>query len=348
MNERDLSPEAAVERFIRRYEGQHSPKTIRSYENRLAHFLEWCEQVGIESMGEIDGWRIEEYYHWRAAQDVEAVTVKGTLAALRQLLKYCVDIDVVDADLPNRIPTINLSKDDERSDLRLETDRAKRLLEFYRDSVEWYGSAHHVTLEVLWHTGCRVGGMRALDVGDFDVDAGTLFFKHRPDTETQLKNDAEGERVVGINPDTTAVVDHWIKRDRPDRADAFGRDALFSTTQGRASISTLRGWAYMGTQPCVYRACPHNRKRRTCEWTERRHASKCPSSRSPHAIRTGSITWQLGEIDDIEIVSERVNSAPATIRRYYDVATPEEKFRERRQGIGNQLDVIGGPTNANN
>lgn len=343
--ERDISPDDAVERFIRRHKGQHSEKTIRSYSNRLQHFLDWCDEEEIDSMREIDGWRIDEFYHWRSGHDIKPVTVKGTMAALRQLLKFCVDIGVVDETIPDRIPTINLSKSDERSDLRLEPERAKQLLAFYRDSTEWYGRAEHVTLELLWHTGCRVGGMRALDLGDFDPERRTLFFRHRPETDTRLKNAEEGERVVGINPATVDALDFWARRDRQDVADDYGREPLFTTRQGRASIATLRGWAYLGTQPCLFRECPHGRRRGHCEFTERRHASKCPSSRSPHAVRTGSITWQLGEIDDIAVVADRVNSAPSTIRRYYDVATPEEKFEERRRGIGESLDILGDAIN---
>lgn len=339
--DRDLDPEEAVNRFLRRHEGQHSDKTIRSYKNRLAHFIDWCAEEDIDRMSEIDGWRIDEYYHWRAAHDIKPVTVKGSLAALRQLLKFCVDVGVVEETLPDRIPTINLSKSDERSDTRLDAERAKELLTFYRDSTQWYGTALHATLELLWHTGCRVGGMRALDVADFDPEQATLFFRHRPETDTRLKNGEEGERVVGINAETVSAIEFWVDRDRPDMADEYGREPLFTTRQGRASIGTLRGWAYMGTQPCLYRECPHGRRRPHCEYTERRHSSKCPSSRSPHAVRTGSITWQLGEIDDIEMVADRVNSAPSTIRRYYDVATPEEAFEDRRRGVGERLDILG-------
>ncbi|MDB9264438.1 hypothetical protein PN424_17595, partial [Halorubrum ezzemoulense] len=37
----------------------------------------------------------------------------------------------------------------------------------------------------------------------------------------------------------------------------------------------------------------HNTQVVDCEYTEFKHASKCPSSRSPHRIRTGAVTWML-------------------------------------------------------
>jgi len=56
-------------------------------------------------------------------------------------------------------------------------------------------------------------------------------------------------------------------------------------------------------------------------------------------IRTGSISWQLDRGVPIDLVAERVNAAPDTIRRYYDKSTELEKFRERRRNITTQLDI---------
>ena len=336
---RELHPADAVDRFLSRRRGQSSSKTVRSYSERLEHFVAFCEEHDIESMSTVDGWTLDEFYHWRSSQNVEPVTVKGTMATTKQLLKFCADLEVVDPTLPDRVPTVTLSKGEESSDVRLETERAKELLAMYRDSTKRFGTSWHATLELAWHSGARLGGMLALDIQDFDPDMGTVHFQHRPDQGTRLKNGYDGERIVELNPDTVDVLEFWIARERPDTADEYGREPLFATYHGRASESSIRSWCYLGTQPCLVRSCPHGRVRRNCEYTERQRASTCPSSRSPHAVRTGSITWQLGQIEDIEIVAERVNAAPSTIRRYYDVATPEEKFDERRRGIGSNLDI---------
>lgn len=342
MNDRDLSPKEAVERFLRRYRGQHSEKTIRSYETRLEKFVVWSNETERGSMATIDGWDLDEFYHWRSDQDVRPVTVKGTMVACTQLIKYCESLDILPEGTYRRVPTVVLSDDEESSDINLPAERAGDLLDYYRGSSAHYGTTNHAFLELAWHTGARLGGIRALDIDDFDADAGTLYFKNRPDTGTRLKNGAAGERIVEVNPTTVEVLVFWIERDRPDKADGFGRDPFFSTRQGRASSSSLRSYCYLATQPCVYRQCPHGRERHSCEYIHRNHASKCPSSRSPHPVRTGSITWQLDRTGDIEYVSERVNAAPETIRRYYDVSTVEQRYRERRKGIGKGLDVTEG------
>lgn len=330
---RDLSPREAADRFLSRRSQRQADETVRSYRHRLSHFVEWAEENDIEQIRDIGGWEIDEYQHHRETDgDVSASTVKGAMVSLKQLLEFCERIEVVDDDVSKKVEIPKLTKDEETSDEQLHADRARKHLAWFRDSDQWFGTAWHASLEVLWHTACRLGGLRGLDLGDYDSDDGTLWFNHRPETETPLKNDDEGERIVSVNEDVVEALDMYVARERPDKRDKYGRDPLFATRQGRPSRTTIRSWCYQSTQPCLYTGCPHSRERRSCEWTERGSAGKCPSSRSPHAIRTGSITWMLNETDgDIEYVARRVNAKPATIRRYYDKATVVEEFEERQQ-----------------
>ncbi|QSG02499.1 XerD/XerC family integrase [Natranaeroarchaeum sulfidigenes] len=114
---------------------------------------------------------------------------------------------------------------------------------------------------------------------------------------------------------------------------------MFSGRQGRPSEATIRAWTYQATQPCVHRNCPHDKKRATCDWTHRNHASKCPSSRSPHQIRTGSITWHCDRGLPIEVISERVNASPDVIKRFYDKADQLRKMEERRKEFTADFDI---------
>ena len=338
-SKRDLSPREARRRFLKRREQTQSSATVRSYGNRLNDFILWAENQGIESMGELTGWEIDDYQMYRESQDIAPATVKGTMVAVRQLLLYCARVEVVDEDLPEKVDIPTLSKAQASSSDRLETKEAKALLNFYRDSKAYFGTAWHAFLEVAWHTGARLGGIRSLDLRDFNAADQTLEFRHQPSSGTPLKNMEEGERIVGVGPSVVEALEMYITRERSDKRDEYGREPLFSCSQGRPSKSTVRAWSYQGTQPCLYRACPHSAERHTCKFTERTHASKCPSSRSPHMIRTGSISWQLDRGVPIDLVAERVNAAPDTIRRYYDKSTELEKFRERRQNITTQLDI---------
>lgn len=329
----------AVERWIQKRETDSTDRTIRGYRNRLKQWLKWCEKHDVTTVGDLDSWLLDEYQLDLNSEGYAPTTIKGRLNTVRLFLEYLVVLEMVDESLPESIDIPNLTKQEEQSEERLEPDHAEQALSYFRDSREHYATPMHTFLEVAWHTGARVAALRGLDLPDFHADEQALEFRHRPASDTPLKNKHEGERWVGLSDEVCAVLRFYLARERYDRHDEHGREPLFATRQGRPSFTTLQAWSYLATQPCLWMSCPHSKRRETCTWTERSHSSKCPSSRSPHTIRTGSITWQLNIGVPIELVSERVNASIAVIKQYYDQASAEEEFEQRRQTTETQLDI---------
>lgn len=335
---RDLTPEEAVSRFVAKRRNSNTDKTVRSYENRLRQFVRWTHtRDDIEVIRDIDGWLVDEYERHLNERGDAASTVKGKMVALKELAKYCVQLDVVDGELPGRVQLPKLSKDEQTNDEKLEAADSRLLLEHYRSSQRDYGTAQHVALELMWHIGGRISCFRALDLGDYDPEERVIRFRHRP--PTRLKDGTDHERNVALTEATAKALNFYIERERFDKRDEAGRTPLFTTRFGRPAESTFQTWGYQVTQPCVAIACPHNRKRDRCEYTQKSHASKCPSSRSPHAIRTGSITWQLNRGLSYVKVAERVAASPETIRRYYDKADLDDELARRRPDT-EDLDIL--------
>ena len=325
----DLSIREARDRFLDERKIDSTYRTVRSYSNRLTQFVRWGEEQQIERVGDLTGWLLDEFR--RSISEDAPVTVKGKMMAVKQMIGYLERIDAVDEGLEDKVPIPTLSAEDERSDTKLDPDDAIALLNFYRDSAAYSGTSEHVALEVFWTTGCRMSGLRALDLPDYDPTTGTLRFVNRPQSDTRLKNGDKGERPVAIPDATVDALDQYIARERHSKHDEYGRKPLFSARQGRPSTTTIRNWTYLATHPCLHKGCPHGRRRETCKYRERNYSSQCPSSRSPHQVRTGSITWQLNSGIPIEDVAERVNSSPDVIRRHYDVASGDEKLEQRRR-----------------
>jgi len=335
----DLAPATARDRFLDRRSTSTTSATIRSYRNRLDRFVQFCHEHNVECVGDLTPWAIDLYLDELGSEDLAPTTHKGHVVAVNQLVQYLVGIGAVDEDLERAIEVPRVDPDDEMNDKALDASDASTLLQSYRSSAAWFGQPRHAILEIAWCTGARVGGLRALDLDDFDRDGLALSFRHRPSTDTPLKNKVDGERDVGIPETVRNVLTTYVDRERPGKRDDHGRTPLWATNQGRATIGTLRSWCYLGTQPCVAVRCPHDRRRQRCDYRDRNHASKCPSSRSPHQIRTGSITWQLNTGVPLEVVAERVNASPRIIAKHYDVATAREELEERRRPFVERFDV---------
>lgn len=335
---RDLSPAEAVEMFLDAKQGRAADNTIQTYHYRLKQFVQWCEQEDIGNVSELNGWTIEQFEIARRT-DLAPVSLKGQMASVKQFVIYLARIEAVDEGLPDKVEIPTVDRSEESSDEKLAVEDAEALIEFFRDGVANYGTVKHVVLEILWHVGCRQSGLRALDIGDFDAERQSLSFRHRPDKGTPLKNGLNSERMVAIPEAVADVVQFYVKRERKDKHDAHGRKPLITTNQGRPVEGTIRGWTYMATQPCLHMPCPHNKDRGTCDWTIRDTASNCPSSRSPHPIRTGSITWHLHRGVPPRVVSERADVSQRVLEQHYDKATQLEKMEERRREYIGGLDI---------
>jgi hypothetical protein len=133
------------------------------------------------------------------------------------------------------------------------------------------------------------------------------------------------------------VLDDYIETNHPHVKDDHGRMPLLGTRNGRAHRTTLMQNIYTLTRPCHYsNECPHGRSRDECEATTNAHASKCPSSVSPHAIRRGSITAHRNANVPKDVASDRMDVSGEVLDKHYDMATPDQK-RKRRSEFLDQI-----------
>lgn len=324
-----MTPREAKERFLRRRRNDSTTASVETYHGRLKLFVEWCDGVGIASVGDLYPYDINDYFDLRSGE-AESTTVENEMYTLRKFCEFLETMGSVD-DLSEKVPIPNVPEDERASDEKIPTDEALAAIRYHRENPETFGTRAHVLLELAWFTGARQGGLRVLDVRDVYQTENCVEFRHRPETDTPLKNKYYGERTVGVLEETMDAVAAFIRKHRYDIHDENGRQPLFASRYGRPTGNTFRVWSYLATLPCSYGSCPHGKSPETCEWTERNHASKCPSSRSPHPIRTGSVTWQLNSGVPIQDVSDRVNAEPKTIAAHYDKPDEEELWRRRRE-----------------
>ncbi len=330
-----LTPRDAVERYLQRRQADATEASIHGWRYRLKLFVEWCDDVGIDRVDELGRLDLDEYYGHRSAE-VAPATLEGEMWTMKMFVQFLEQLGAVDEDLSDAVRIPDVDEDDRSNDVRLDAAEALPLIQHYRES-DLRASRAHAFLELAWVTGARKSGLRGLDLRDVHADENYVKFVDRPGTT--LKKGSRGERPVAIPPTTADVLEEYIDGARFDVYDENNRAPLITSQRGRPATTTYTSWSYLATLPCIRTACPHGRDRATCEYVKRAHASKCPSSRSPHKIRTGSITWQLDLGIPPEVVAERVNASLETIEQHYDVASPRERMEERRRQYVEEIDL---------
>ncbi|MFD1635195.1 tyrosine-type recombinase/integrase [Haloplanus ruber] len=331
----DLTPQEAVERWLDRQSMELAASSAGSYARRMEHFTEWCDDEDVEHIADLRPWDIGAYEDHRRAV-VTPVSLNNELTTLRQLLDWAAGLGLIDEAVVEAVDPPRVDKAEQVSETLLEPDRGEALLAAFRSGDGLY-TREHAWLELSWWTGARMGSIRGLDVDDVDLDDGYVQFRHRPDEETPLKNGYDGERIVGISETVADVLAEYLDR-RPHTTDDYGRRPVFATGYGRIAGSTLRDTCYYATHPCRQGPCPHEKERLSCEHHSRTKGYGCPSARSPHEIRSGSITWQLHRGLSKDVVSDRVNATIEVIERHYDQARQIEEFERRRAA---HLDKLG-------
>jgi integrase len=328
-----IDSQTALELYLADKSNDLAAASLRAHKYRLGHFVRWCNEQNLTNLNDLTGRRLHEYRLWRRNEgDLSKVSEKTQMDTLRVFVRWLESMDGVETDLSEKVLSPTITPKENARDVMLDADRAEDVLT-HLEKYE-YATLQHVSTALMWHTMMRVGAVHALDLSDYNPSDQYIEVNHRPDTGTAIKNKEDGERLVALSKRICELLNDWIDDRRPDTVDDYERKPLLTTSQGRAHKTTLRDYVYRYTRPCVYgEICPHDRDPAECVATERDHASKCPSSVSPHAIRRGSITNSLNEDMPEKVVSDRANVSQAVIDQHYDRRTEREKMEQRRKFI---------------
>jgi integrase len=334
-----ITPSEARDLHLEAMKDDSAEWTQYSHKSHLRAFVEWCrEEGGIDNMNELDGRDLYQFRVWRReggyseGQDgrLAPKTLDSALTTVRSFLRFCAQIEAVHEDLYEKVPLPDLTTADEVSDSSLEPDRVPPIMD-YLHRYE-YASRDHIIWLLIWHTGARLGAVRALDLRDLDLDGRKpcIEYVHRPETGTPLKNDELGERVNRVNDRVADAISDYIDGPRKDTTDENGRSPLVTTAQGRVSAGCIRDAVYRWTRPCVIALdCPVEEDPQTCKYTQHDHMSECPAARSPHDVRKARVTKYRNDGVPRGVVSDRLDASEDILDKHYDRASKHEKADRR-------------------
>ncbi|MDZ5812994.1 integrase, partial [Halorubrum sp. AD140] len=349
-----IGPREARDDYLKERQEDASFETLRTIRKGLNLFVEWCVEKGIGNMNDVRGRQLNKFKNWcKDTSDNSTVSLNGILSVLRRFLVYCVRIEAVASGTPDKTPIPNVP-DDEDVNYEKPTDEE---VEAARKYLETYESAsrRHVEYRIVEEIGCRVGAVRAIDVGDVNLEDRVIRFRHRPEKDhpeekgTPLKNGTDGERDVNIPTELAELIGEYLQNPgRHDVTDRYGREPLLTTKYGRPDTDTIRRDLYKLTRPCVHsNSCPHDRDTDACEAVDNENASKCPSSHSPHPLRRYSIESQIDRGVAKELLTDRVDVSVPVLNKHYDTRSKDRKRKHRLKvyeklfdGYGDQSETL--------
>lgn len=316
-----IEPSTARDLYLDHKASHCAKRTVRSHRYRMKYFVKWCQENGIDNLNDLTGRHLHEYRLWRKEDgDLNEVSVQTQMSTIRVFVKWCGTIEAVRPELYTKVMVPRVGPEEEQREEMLEPERAQKILDWL--SKYQYASRDHTFMALLWETGIRIGGAKALDVSDVDLDDRFLELNHRPEDGTTLKNGASGERLVSITSELAELLDSYVTEIRRDVTDEYGREPLLTSRQGRLSRATMRRIVYNLTAPCFFdEDCPDCAKDID---------ARCPEAVSPHAVRRGSITHYLTNDVPVEIVGDRMDVSRKILDKHYDQRSEEVKLEQRR------------------
>lgn len=323
-----ISPETVLELYLSEREAELAENTLQSHRYVIEQFVEWCSENSISSVASLTGRQLHDF-RMKRRESLNGNTLRSQLGVLRQFIQFAESIDAATVGLAERIRMPQVERESREG--RLTEETAATVLS-YLEKFQ-YASRGHAVIQLFWKTGIRVGTARALDTDDFDADERTIAVRHRPESDTPLKNGNRANRLIALDETTTEVLSDYVEHTRPDCVDSAGRKPLFATEHGRVGCSTLRRAVYSWTRPCKRgEGCPHGREKENCEAYRRvTKGSQCPSTRSPHDVRRGAISHLLTEQTPVRAISDRADVSKQVLDEHYDVRSEKEKVETRRE-----------------
>lgn len=332
-----MHPRKARRLFLKNKRGEIKKSAARAYEYPTEHFIGFLQERGVESMRNVDGYLIEK---WKAKRqdEVAPATYKDSVKKIKTFIGFCERSNFIPHGTFDAIETPSIKTSEQVSNEQVNAQEASGLLEFL--DTYHYATRQHLLVKLLWETGARISGAIALDVDDIQTiytDEYVVDFVNRPESDTPLKNDTESERRVTITADLYGLIEDYKAIHRADVTDEYGREPLLVTETQRL----YRQRAYKNftglSRPCVYaNTCPHQREIEQCESAQRKsQAFGCPSSKSLHPIRRGSITYHLNNGWPKQKVSERCDVSTTVLKKHYNEQTKEDERQQRSQYMDN-------------
>ena len=281
----------AIERFLRaaRSERDLSGNTLDAYRHDLAQFTEWVGRSGVTAIADVDRSILRRYVAFLGSRDYARRTIARKASSVRALLKWTVDMGMIEA---NPAEDLSAPKLDKPLPKVLKESEAAALCDLPPDDDE-IGMRDRAILELLYGSGLRVSEVCALDLDDVDLSARAV----------RVMGKGRKERRVPIVEPARVAVRCFLSE---------GRRALMEEGPGHDSAALFLNKRGPADRPPLHQGDAREVSRR----------AEGQATIGPHALRHSFATHLLDGGADLRAVQELLGHENlATTQIYTHVST---------------------------
>lgn len=257
--------------------------TLVAYRRDLDRFVLWnngSRRVGVQDVTvEI----LTQFLGYLQSLSLSAPSIGRSLAALRMFFRYLLLEGVITESAADLVSSPKLW---ERLPRVLSPEMVDCLLQAPQPTADRYPSRDRALLALLYATGCRVSEICGLQLSDVNLIDGFC----------RCTGKGNKQRMVSLNPVATRAVDVWIRGERQQLIQKFGRDEcwLFLSRSGR-KVARESIWSLI-----------------------RRYAARSGCGDvSPHTLRHSFATHLLAGGADIRALQEMLGHASIRTTQVY-------------------------------
>ncbi|MBI5866944.1 MAG: tyrosine-type recombinase/integrase [candidate division Zixibacteria bacterium] len=231
-----------------------SVHTQRAYARDLAAFARWLgENVQLSAIKPDDLARFltsDEVLNTPDGQPRKPITINRTKSALRSFFQFCLESGWIEQNPARLIRSAPAAAKESSTLTEAEIRGLKAVL---AENKGKYAARDRLIFEILLGTGIRLGSLVGLNVGDIDLQSGTLHIR--------AKGGAQ-ERVF-LNPGLCAMLADYLRENAPE-AKRGGNVPLIRSKSGRRlggrqiQLNFARWLKQVGiTRPFSVHSCRH-------------------------------------------------------------------------------------------
>ncbi len=297
----------AVDAFLAHLASERrlSPRTCEAYRRDLVRIQAFCRQQGIGAWTGLDARRLREYSAGLHRRGVSVRTIQRALSALRTFFDYLVREGRMPA---NPARTVQAPRSRRRLPEIPDADEVAGL--FAGEARTPIEVRDRAILELLYSSALRLAELCALDIGDLDLDAGTVC----------VEGKGGRTRIVPVGHRANTALRAWL--------------AIRQAPSGEAAVFTGRGGGRLSRRAV---------EQRVAIWGRRQGLS---TPLYPHRLRHACASHLLESSGDLRAVQELLGHTDISttqiythldfqhLAEVYDRAHP----RARRRGRGRPED----------